>query len=466
VRPNRFIIFFLAVIAVSLLGGLAAGLAATLVSALAAIYLFFPPEFSFRLHGAQDWIPIGFFVLIASLISILADRLQKRRREVALLQSSVRGERQFQVFFEFSPNALILVESGGRITLVNPKAEALFGYSSEELVGQPIELLVPEPLRGVHVRHRASFSMEPFASRPMGEGRILFARRKDGSLFQTEIALTSVDTAKGRLVMATVLDVTERKRVEEALKNSEERFRAQAEELAQAVRARDDFISVASHELKNPITSLRMQLELRRRELLKKPEAFDVPAHQKMIDSDLRQLERLNRMIDDMLDVTRIRVGKLSIQKEDVEICGLTQEVVDRYAPLCQERGCSLKLQLCDPITGSWDRSRMEQVLSNLITNAIKYGKGSPIEVTVCPKGSASVELRVRDYGPGIPKEDHERIFERFERAVKPGGAIAGLGLGLYIVRKIVELQGGTIHVESQLGEGASFVVRLPLRGE
>ncbi|MDC0677614.1 AAA family ATPase [Sorangium atrum] len=229
-----------------------------------------------------------------------------------------------------------------------------------------------------------------------------------------------------------------------------------------AIERRDEFLLVASHELKTPLTSLKMQAHLLARLLPRLQRAEVAPER---IDAALqvlnRQITRLAHLINELLDVTRLNAGRLTLARAPVDLAALTREVVERMHQQLADARCRTQLDLDEPVVGDWDASRMEQVLINLLSNALKYGAGAPIHVVV--RGLADRALLVvRDHGIGIAEADQARIFERFERAVSVRN-FGGLGLGLYIVRWIVASHGGTIRVESAPGAGATFIVELPL---
>jgi signal transduction histidine kinase len=180
-----------------------------------------------------------------------------------------------------------------------------------------------------------------------------------------------------------------------------------------------------------------------------------------MFAGDEKQLDRITHLIDDMLDITRISSGKLSVNLEQFDLCELVSDLVERNSEQVVAAGCTVDMEVCQPVIGNWDRFRIEQVVMNLLTNAMRYGAGKSILIQV-NASKAEARIVVRDLGRGIAKENHERIFQRFERAVS-GSEISGLGLGLYIVRQILETHHGSIRVESELGQGATFVVALPL---
>jgi signal transduction histidine kinase len=232
-------------------------------------------------------------------------------------------------------------------------------------------------------------------------------------------------------------------------------------EAQEALRSRDEFLAIASHELRTPLTALGLQLQSLGRTLRREFEGTAQAAQmtQKLAAAS-RQSERLAGLIDNLLDVSRITSGRLSLTREDVDLAEVTREVSARFAEGFTRAGCTLSLKTAGPVVGRWDRLRIEQVVTNLVANALKYGAGEPIEVEVVDSGETA-RLIVSDHGIGIAEEHQARIFGRFERAVSVN-AYGGLGRGLYIARQIVEAHGGTIRVRSAPSCGAEFVVELP----
>ncbi|KPC49092.1 hybrid sensor histidine kinase/response regulator [Amantichitinum ursilacus] len=234
-------------------------------------------------------------------------------------------------------------------------------------------------------------------------------------------------------------------------------------ELQQAVRIRDDFMSIASHELKTPLTSLKLQNQLRARHLRQgNTAAFAQAKIEKMVETDGRIVEGVLRLIDDMLDISRIRGGKLSFKPEKFDLAEHVREIVDRFDEQLTLVNKGYTLDAPEPVIGEWDRYRLDQVVTNLITNAIRYGANRPIAITV-RADNGKAWFSVKDHGIGIAEENQQRIFQLFERAVE-FNEMGGLGLGLFIVGQIVEAQGGRITLQSRLGEGSTFTVELPLR--
>lgn len=193
------------------------------------------------------------------------------------------------------------------------------------------------------------------------------------------------------------------------------------------------------------------------------PAAFEPERVTRLVDQTERSIGRLSRLVEDMLDSSRIATGRLNIQLEPVDLAELTREVVERFQQQLVDAGHGLELHLTPGIVGRWDRYRLEQVLTNLLTNALKYVPGAPLRFTTQEVGTAAL-LEVEDRGPGIAPESQQRVFERFERLFS-ASQVSGLGLGLHIARHIVEAHDGTLRVRSSVGEGACFIVELPVAG-
>jgi len=232
-------------------------------------------------------------------------------------------------------------------------------------------------------------------------------------------------------------------------------------ELQEAVHLRENFVSVASHELRTPLTALRLQLALLQRALARHENIESSVLHRQVARLSAQEA-RLSRLVDSLLDVSRLTAGKLQLQLDEVNLVTVARDVVDRVREEASQAGCVIDLVALEPVVGEWDALRLEQVLTNLLANAMKYGAGRPIEVVVIRHGSTA-ELRVRDHGIGIDPSQHGRIFERFER-IAATSHFGGFGLGLWIAREIVQALGGSIRVESTLGDGACFAVLLPIR--
>jgi PAS domain S-box-containing protein len=371
--------------------------------------------------------------------------------------SMQEGEERVRLVLESAGEAIIGVDTAGRCIFANPASARLLRFaSSEEMVGRDIGEVTRHP----DAEAASNRLPETCAS---GEG-VHFPEellgRADGSGFWAECWSYPI-LRDGRHVGAviTFVDVTERKRAEE------EHARLLVE-LEDAVRLRDDFLSIASHELRTPLTPLQLHVQAIQRTIRRGKLDELTPAHlSEKLESVARQIQRMERLVDSLLDIARITGNRMHLQPEDLDIAALVREVVARHEGELERAGCTVWIDAEGPIDGSWDRLRLDQVVSNLLSNAIKFGPARPIAVRVwCEREvrGKRVRIDVKDRGIGIAPDDQRRIFERFERAV-PTRHYGGFGLGLWIVRQIVEAMGGTIRVESALGEGATFSVDLPL---
>ena len=249
--------------------------------------------------------------------------------------------------------------------------------------------------------------------------------------------------------IGSCVDITERKQMEV--------------ELRKAVKVRDEFLSIASHELRTPLTSLKLRGE-RLYQNAVRMSGGEAPANARFerdTEVMLAQVLSLVKMVDVLLDVSRLSEGPLTLDRAELDVGPLVAGVADRLKEPASSAGSPIRVEIRGAAIARWDRFRIEQVVTNLLSNAIKYGAGKPVDVVVEPD-DARARIVVIDRGPGIEAQHHSRLFQRFSRFA-PAKHYGGFGLGLWIARMIVEAHGGTIGVESQLGQGASFFVNLPL---
>jgi len=320
-----------------------------------------------------------------------------------------------------------------------------------ELLWLPEEGPVPydRVIQRIHPDHRARAAALLEAAEGGGgaELRVELRTHREGAEHWIEVHArrTVSEVLPLHRLIGTMLDITERKRTER--------------QLTEAIRARDEFLSIASHELRTPLTPLRLQLETLRRtaERMAPDDRF-----LERMDVALRQTQRLSKLVENLLDVSRITSGRMSLELEQCNLSAVAREVAERFQEEASRAGCAIELSLVEDATGMWDRSRLEQVATNLLSNAIKYGPGHPIEVVVSAE-SERASVAVSDQGIGVDPEDAARIFQRFERAVS-ARHYGGLGLGLYIARQIAEAHGGQIAVAERPGGGSTFTLTLPRR--
>lgn len=227
-----------------------------------------------------------------------------------------------------------------------------------------------------------------------------------------------------------------------------------------AMRQRDAFLSIASHEMKTPLAALRLQIQAYQLALKGRGSATAATTEaDRQLGSANRQIDRLARLVEDMLDVSRVETGRLALERERVELGDLVQDIVERFQPQFAVAGCALTCRAEPGLIGHWDPVRLEQIIINLFTNALKYAAGAPVEVLVA-RAAGDACVRVKDHGAGIALADQERVFDRFARVASGG---RGLGIGLFISRELAVAHGGTLVVESEDNAGATFVLRVPL---
>jgi PAS domain S-box-containing protein len=376
-------------------------------------------------------------------VLVFRDVSAERAAEEALRRSE---EKLRSMIASVRDYAFYMLDLSGRVASWNPGAERIKGYREEEILGQPFsrfftaeDVAQQKPARELEIAAREGhFEDEAW--------RV----RKDGSRFWANIVMTPVRDTSDRLVgfVKITRDLTERRKAEE------ERLRLA--HAAEAIRLRDEFLSIASHELKTPLTALQLQLLNIDDQLRLGGEDLA-----KSIERARRLAARLDQLIEALLDVSRIVTGRLKLNIESFDVGEVALEIAERLRESASAAGCELSLKILGKLQGRWDRLRIEQLLTNLISNAIKYAAGQPIEVLLRREADIAI-MEVRDKGPGIPAGALSRIFERFERAAS-ARHYGGMGLGLYIGRQIAEAHSGTIVASNLPGGGASFTVRLPL---
>ena len=365
------------------------------------------------------------------------------------ISSQKAAAERFRRVIEAAPNSMLVVNRDGLIELVNSETERKFGYSRDELIGQPIEMLVPEPLRERHVLLRSGYLSAPEA-RVIGQDRELCGRRQDGTEFPVEVGLSPVELGAGTFVLASVYDITERKQVETVLRSAKESAEA-------ANRAKSDFLANMSHEIRTPMnaiigmTDLVLDTEL-------------TPTQQDYLNTVLEAAESLLSIINEILDFSKIEAGKLELHRVAFDV---REEVGDTLKSLglrAHTKGIELAWHVHSDVPQwlSGDPIRVRQILVNLVGNAIKFTEQGEVVVDVerNDSGPDGVELHVsvRDTGVGISESKLDSIFDAFEQAdASTTREYGGTGLGLTISGRIVEAMKGRLWVESKVGTGSTF---------
>jgi PAS domain S-box-containing protein len=387
---------------------------------------------------------------VTHLLSHLSDATRYRaRRDAEMVQARFAG------VLEYAPDAIVIVNGTGRIVLFNAQARTLFGYGAAEVIGEPIETLLPQRLRSAHLAHRMGYIGAP-RMRSMGEGRELNGLRASGEEFPVEISLSPIDTEAGRLVMSAIRDISERKRFERTLQEKNL-------ELERASRAKDRFLATMSHELRTPLNAIIGFTGL----LLMKLPGPLTPDQEKQLGLVQASGKHLLSLINDLLDLARIESGKVELHREAVACAALLDEVLQTLRPAAHAKGLRMEVVPVDAaLAVTTDRRALSQVLINLANNAVKFtAEGS---VTLAARaldadGSAGVEIAVTDTGIGISAEDQARLFSAFTQVGEAHTRkVEGTGLGLHLSHKLAELMGGRITVQSTPGQGSRFALLLP----
>jgi PAS domain S-box-containing protein len=360
-----------------------------------------------------------------------------------------RAEGQFRNLLESAPDAMVIVDDSGTIQLANAETERLFGYPREELIGEVVEMLIPERYHARHPGHRAAFFRQPHP-RPMGAGLELSGVRRDGTEFPVEISLSPLETDEGMLATAAIRDVTERKQAETELQGA-------YAELERASLAKDRFLASMSHELRTPLNAI---LGFTGTLLMELPGELneDQRAQLKTVQTNGKHLLSI---INDLLDVAKIESGKVEITLEEIDCNEVVEEVLDGLRPLANEKDLELGLVMPEAMTICSDRRALSQILINLINNAIKFTDEGSVRLEVKPAEDGDPTcFRVIDSGMGIRQEDQRRLFEAFEQS-EVAAESRGTGLGLYICRQLAPMIGGQVQFESEHGVGSTFTLEI-----
>ena len=358
--------------------------------------------------------------------------------------------KQIQDLLENAPYPIIGIDSKGKIVNWNDQAEAIFGWQKSEILNHQITEIVVQPSPNKASGEKLKKNLLSKGSQMIE----LLGVQKKGSRFPIKIFIASLKIKGGFLRYIFITDLRIQQDLTEGKKGSE---------AESALEMRDEFLSIAAHELRAPLTTLKLQLQLAKQDLLDlgfqgRPSNKELI---KIFEDCLRWVNSLTNLVNELMDISKIRAGNFTLKLEKINLSSLVKEIVAYYMPQILAAKCpSVKLDLDLNVTIYCDRHRMEQVIVNLISNIIKHAPESAIHISVGITANHKAILCVQDFGPGIAKSDQIKIFHRFEQATATAG---GLGLGLYIAKGIVEAHQGMIHLESEIGKGSSFIIELPL---
>jgi PAS domain S-box-containing protein len=402
----------------------------------------------------------------------------------------------FREIFQGSAEGIIMVNREGQILLANPVSETMFGYGQGELIGKSLETLLPARFRGKHSHLRKSFNDHP-SPRRMGVGRDLMAVRSDGTEFPVEVSLSHKEARGELLVMAFIIDITERKKAEEALRSSEEQLLLYAAELERKVQARTEalnrsvhelekeievrkkaeedarkalekerelnelkskFVSIASHEFRTPLSTIMSSASLVS-QYRQKGDMEKIDKHTARIKSNVNHLTAI---LNDFLSLGKLEEGRVEITTEDINLPEFLQEIQEELKSILKPGQKIVVYSPSEQYVLKSDPRILRNVLFNLISNASKYSEENRNIYLSCTVREGHLRIAVKDEGIGIPDDDKKHMFDRFFRASNATN-IQGTGLGLNIVKRYIDLLNGGIEFESEYGKGSTFTIEIPL---
>jgi PAS domain S-box-containing protein len=348
------------------------------------------------------------------------------------------AEEKFRLAVEASPSGMVMINRDGRIVMVNAEMEQQFGYLRDELIGRPMDMIVPNRMRAQHICRRNEFFIRPVTHR-IGSDRDLLGLRKDGTEFPIEVGLNPIHAGGDLLILAVIVDISERKRME---------------------RLKDEFVSTVSHELRAPLTSISGSLGLLMGQWADK---LPQQAARLLMIAD-QNSQRLLRLINDILDIEKIESGHVVFNLSRINVRSVVDQVIETDRIFADGYGVRVRL---DPasvdVEVNADPDRLAQVITNLLSNAIKFSPANEEVLVTVERNGAVVRISVRDRGCGIPVGFRSRIFEKFAQADgESRRQSGGTGLGLSIVKQIVERLGGEVGFDDAPDNGTIFYIELP----
>lgn len=356
------------------------------------------------------------------------------------------SEAYFRNVLESAPDAMIIIDHLGKIAVVNAQAEEMFGHTRKQMLGQEIEMLLPDAVRDRHISHRAGYAANP-QLRPMGVDLELCGQRRDGSEFPVEISLSPFTSASGAFISSVIRDVTNRKEMELELI-------AARQEAERANKANTAFLAAASHDLRQPVQALSLLNGALRRTV------HDSLALE-MVESQQNSLDAMTNLLNSLLDISRLDAGKVEPEIEEFRIQRLVDRLFAEFSRQAKHKGLSFESDSCDTVVRS-DPNLLSEIIQNFVSNAIRYTDKGNVKLS-CREEEGEFWIDVTDTGVGIDPSRFDEIFLEFHQIKTPGAENEGFGLGLAIVKRLADLLGHDISVVSVPGDGSTFSIRLPI---
>jgi PAS domain S-box-containing protein len=389
-------------------------------------------------------------------------KLYATARDVTL---RINAETQFRMLIKSIPNSIVVINSRGEITMINKQTELLFGYSGEELINQNLEVLIPDRYRKMHHSYRNDFLKSP-KTRSMGAGRDLFALRKDGTEFPAEIGLNPIKTGSEMLVLASIIDITERKKLENDLNEITNKIKEQNTELVksekklkEAVITKDKFFSILAHDLKNPFNIILGYSQL----LISDYDDLETEKIMEFLSEIYSSSKTTYSLLENLLGWALSQQNKINIDKKHLKVREVISSSLTPYTPNSRKKNITIDVNINNDSTIFADKYTLITALSNIISNAIKFTHNNGKITINSIETKENIELHICDTGIGLNKNQIHNLF-RIENSTTTAGTEGeeGTGLGLLLSKEFIEKNGGSIKVVSKVGKGSTFIVSLP----